>query len=96
MHRHSRNSLIILAFCALLPLSLAVSLSAGTLHIPRWTVDGGGVCSQGSGSLDVCSTLSQPDASGALLLGGSFALNSGFWPGSQAIQYKIYLPITRL
>ena len=57
------------------------------------TVDGGGGTVGGaSSSYTLMGTAGQPDA-GAALTGGGYSLYGGFWPGSAAVTYGVYLPL---
>lgn len=89
--------LVWLAVASLLLLAGSLGQAPSTLDLTRWTVDGGGGCSQGVGSLALCGTAGQPDASQAILTGGSLALQGGLWAGPQAlepVEVEIYLPFT--
>lgn len=90
-----RNLSPLIALLALLLLALSVSQAPAALSNPWWTVDagGGGSCYQGSAGLSLCGSLGQPDASPALLTGGTFSLQSGFWSGPRHVRYVIYLPL---
>jgi hypothetical protein len=62
----------------------------GSYDLAWNTVDGGGDTSIGGGYA-LMGTIGQSDA-GALINGGGFSLNGGFWVGA-ASQYKVYLPV---
>jgi len=53
--------------------------------------DGGGQTSTGQG-YQLSGTIGQPDAGRAT--GGSFTLNSGFWPGLFQ-SWQVYIPLLR-
>jgi hypothetical protein len=63
-------------------------------------VDSGGVTFRTGGKYSLSGTIGQPDAALApsgsgytLLIGGNYALVSGFWGGAVALQHRIYLPL---
>jgi hypothetical protein len=62
------------------------SPSAG-LSIPWWTVDGGGVTSQG-GAYSLSGSIGQHDS--ITMTGGNYSLRGGFWSGG--FRYFIYVP----
>jgi len=57
--------------------TLACQASAQTYSIDWYTIDGGGGTSTG-GVYSVSGTIGQPDA-GALMTGGNYSLQGGFW-----------------
>jgi hypothetical protein len=67
---------------ALIALVLMCDRSAFAQHDLSWhTVDGGGGTSIG-GVYVLSGTVGQPDASPSMI-GGTYALSGGFWPGAQ-------------
>ena len=66
---------------ALLAASLAIATaSAQTFNLDWYTIDGGGGTSTG-GVFEMSATIGQPDA-GVPMIGGTFELTGGFWPGA--------------
>jgi hypothetical protein len=56
-----------------------------------WTVDGGGSrWASADGEYVLNGTVGQPDA--RVWANGEYALTGGFWSGSAALWYEIYLP----
>lgn len=55
-----------------------------------FTSDGGGGSSSG-GVYTLDGTIGQPDA--GMLSGGAYTLTGGFWSGTAAAGYRIYLPL---
>jgi len=55
-------------------------LSARDYRIEWFSVDGGGGTSAG-GEYELSGTIGQPDATSAVLTGGSYRLQGGFWAG---------------
>jgi len=83
--------------CALVLLSVALTLrGAGAVRadsrLPRYVIAGGGGESSG-GNFRLHGTIGQPTV--ALMSGGGFALQGGFWYGgaSPLQQYPLYLPL---
>ncbi len=64
--------------------------SGGGYDLSWSTVDGGGGRSSGGG-YTLAGTAGQPDA--GTLTGDGYALSGGFWPGTLAAEYAIYLPL---
>jgi hypothetical protein len=86
-----------LALAALLFLlsSVVLALSGGGYDLTWNTVDGGGATFSTGGGYSLGGTIGQSDA--GALVGGSYALNGGFWvsaTGGQSGPAKIYyLPV---
>lgn len=71
----------------------SVTLAQGDYDLSWWTVDGGGYTFSIGGGYSLGGTIGQADA--GALVGGSYALGSGFWGGGAmaANEHKIYLPL---
>ena len=67
-----------------------VALAAGGYDLSRWTVSGGGGASSGAG-YTLSGAAGQPAA--GELSGPGFHLSGGFWVGSGATGYGVYLPL---
>ena len=62
----------------LLSATQAVGQMGGDFEITKSTIDGGGGTSSG-GDFSLTGTIGQPDAGAQVALGGTFALQGGFW-----------------
>ncbi len=69
--------LVIATISTRLDMPIALAQSGGGYTLSWWTVDSGGGSSNG-GDYAVSGSLGQPDA-GALLGGGQFGVQGGFW-----------------
>jgi len=94
MKTYTRVIGLLLALLAALALAAtAHAQEGGGYDLTWWTVDGGGeaVSHAGSGYV-VLGTAGQPEP-GPLLVGDSYSLAGGFWPGAGGAERKIYLPL---
>ncbi len=90
-------SLLVAGLALLLLLAgtgLALAQTGGGYDLTWWTVDGGGL----TGSTDagnkylLLHTAGQPDAA-LPISGGSYTIESGFWPDGAKTEGKVYLPL---
>ncbi len=68
-------------FRSLLPLpllALGAAQAADSFSLDWFSIDGGGGTARGA-AFELSATIGQPDA--AVMQGGPFTLNAGFWPG---------------
>ena len=85
----TRTTLLVLA--GLLVLSTLTSANESGYTLSRWTVDGGGGTTRGSGYI-LRGTIGQPDA--GVLESGGYTLSGGFWVGgARPVEYSIHLPL---
>jgi hypothetical protein len=86
--KHSKlNAALLMSLIAFSAAALAGSEENGGPeggHDLSWfSIDGGGTTFSTGGGYELGGTIGQPDA-GALLIGGSYSLSGGFWPGTSA------------
>ncbi|MEW6249900.1 MAG: hypothetical protein AB1716_04580 [Planctomycetota bacterium] len=74
------------SFAILALLAAAGSAAAQDFALDWWTFDGGGAMWTTGGSFELSGTVGQPDASLAVMAGGSLELRGGFWPGIPAFR----------
>jgi len=68
------------------------ALAQSGYDLDWWTVDGGGVSAPPGTGYTLGGTVGQPDA--ATWQGDNgYTLSGGFWTGSAAATYEIYLPV---
>lgn len=74
----------------LLALTAGVVLAQnGGYELNWWTIDGGGVTSQG-GEYALSGTIGQPDA--GTVSGGGYRVTGGFWSAA-VLPYDVYIPL---
>lgn len=93
-----KGRIIALTIAALLAMtSIVLAQSGGDYALSWWTVDNGGGASNG-GAYTLSGAIGQPDA-GALMSGGQFSAQGGFWsPDSAGASpppggHDVYLPL---
>ncbi len=81
-----KNSLLIAGATMILDLSAlpAAAQSGSNFQITKSTIDGGGALRSTGGNFTLSGTVGQPDA--AVVVGGNFSLQGGFWTGLTLIQ----------
>jgi hypothetical protein len=92
--KHKTVSLLLISVLVVFTLAAGV-LALTDPQIPRWTVDGGGGQSTGSG-YTLTGSIGQHDT--GAMSGGGYTLSGGFW-GSKAdpnqdSDFEVYLPLT--
>ena len=87
--RRARRALRLLPVAVFLLVTLA-SAAGPEYTVDWWTVDGGGGTLAG-GVYTLSGTAGQPDV--ALWQGDGYALSGGFWGGTEAGEYAVYLPL---
>jgi hypothetical protein len=85
-----RRIVFSLALVLVLLVGTGAALAAGGYDLSRWVVAGGGGTSSGTG-YTLSGAAGQP-ATGELS-GTGFQLSGGFWVGSGATSYSLYLPL---
>lgn len=86
MNCKSCNIAMVLASFVLAVTAVFAQLAApSNLEIPWDTVDGGGTTYTTGGSLQLGSTIGQPDANTQVLAGGTLELRGGFWASADTV-----------
>jgi hypothetical protein len=82
--------LVLLAALLLTLVLTSLDLASGSYSI-NWYVIGGGGGPISGGGYTINSTIGQPVVGASE--GGNYRMETGFWGGALAVEYKIYLPI---